>query len=69
MLASGSGDHTIRVWDVKSGHLLWVLEGHDEAISETSGTEENSRLFPGTLKSFATWEISTDDMQSPSHSK
>ena len=32
MLASGSGDNTVRLWEVASGKLLRTLEGHKDAV-------------------------------------
>jgi WD40 repeat protein len=32
-IASGSLDHTVRVWDSASGVCLWVLEGHIEYVT------------------------------------
>jgi WD40 repeat protein len=31
-LASGSGDNTVRLWDVASGKLLRALEGHTNSV-------------------------------------
>ncbi|GAB2960808.1 hypothetical protein [Saccharothrix stipae] len=43
VLATGSGDHTIRLWDVADGHCVMTLTGH-------LGTVQ-SLLFPPTRKS------------------
>ncbi len=29
-LASGSGDNTVKLWEVASGKLLRTLEGHED---------------------------------------
>ncbi len=33
LLASGSRDHTIRLWDAKTGVVLRVLEGHTASVT------------------------------------
>jgi len=32
-LASGSFDHTIKIWDVKSGKCIKTLEGHTDYVN------------------------------------
>src|SRR5689334_3146340 len=32
ILASASGDKTIRLWDIKTGELLQVITGHEEGV-------------------------------------
>jgi WD40 repeat protein len=36
LLASGSDDHTVRIWDLRSGRCLYVLEGHSGEIWGTA---------------------------------
>ncbi len=36
MLASGSGDNTVKLWEVASGKLLRTLEGHERICLERS---------------------------------
>jgi WD40 repeat protein len=32
ILASGSADHTVRLWQVRNGELLHTLEGHADTV-------------------------------------
>lgn len=32
-LVSGSGDHSIRIWNIDTGECLWILEGHIDTVT------------------------------------
>ena len=44
LLASGSADHTIKLWDVESGRDLLTLQGHDLAVTSVTFFAESDRL-------------------------
>ncbi|MGZ3633495.1 MAG: WD40 repeat domain-containing protein, partial [Parachlamydiaceae bacterium] len=48
-LASGSGDKTIKIWDLESGSCLQTLEGHANSM------EALAPLSDGTLAS-GSWD-------------
>jgi WD40 repeat protein len=58
-VASGSGDKTIRVWDVEAGTHEQTLEGHDRSVSSlvACGQRLISSSSDKTVKvwSMATW--------------
>ena len=37
LLASGSEDMTVRVWEVESSRLVWVLVGHTSGVCALAG--------------------------------
>ena len=50
LLASGSADNTIRIWNSESGERLSLLEGHTEWVLGTSFN------YNGTVLSSASWD-------------
>ena len=48
VLASGSNDRMIRLWDAKTGELNQVLKGHENAISALSYSPDGSVLASGS---------------------
>ncbi|KAJ8311029.1 hypothetical protein KUTeg_011413 [Tegillarca granosa] len=59
MLASGSQDRTIKLWDIKSGNLLQTLKGHDKGVWCLNFFTKNlliSGSHDGTIK---VWNIKT----------
>ena len=60
LLASGSHDRTVAIWDVQSGQRLAVLGGHDSAVLrvavDPSGTLIASISWDGTVR---LWGVST----------
>ncbi|MCX6559514.1 MAG: caspase family protein [Candidatus Aminicenantes bacterium] len=47
VLATGSVDHTIKVWDADSGRLLATLTGHSEKVNALSFSPDGSALASG----------------------
>jgi len=45
MIASGSHDHTIRVWDTWTGECCCVIDGHNDIITSVSFSPTNSQLL------------------------
>ena len=47
-LATGSGDTLVRIWDVKGGKLLHVLEGHSAEVGGLAFSPDGKHL--GTVR-------------------
>jgi WD40 repeat protein len=60
VLASGSGDYTVKLWDATTGQLLRTLIGHSHQINCTTfnvhGKVLASGSSDGTVK---LWEVAT----------
>jgi hypothetical protein len=45
---SGSGDNTLRVWDLESGECLRTLEGHSSSVDSVGVTPDGRRAVSGS---------------------
>lgn len=59
-LASGSGDGTIKVWDVQSGSLLRTLSGHAGWVTAVAISPDGSTLVSGSTDvTTKLWDLAT----------
>jgi WD40 repeat protein len=62
LVASGSFDGTVRLWDAASGRLLAILQGHADGVHGVAMSEDGRLLasgsFDGTVK---IWETASAD--------
>ncbi|KAJ8463984.1 hypothetical protein ONZ45_g17394 [Pleurotus djamor] len=49
IVASGSYDNTVRVWDVVSGECLWTLEGHTAKVYSIVMDPSANRVYSGSM--------------------
>ena len=65
LLASGSADHTIKLWDVKTKRLLLTLRAHDEAVTALSFfPEQNLITSVGLDGKVILWNLIRDESRS-----
>jgi hypothetical protein len=63
-VASGSGDNTVRVWDVQTGECQHTLEGHSGSVSSVVFSPDGSRVASGSDgKTVRVWDVQTGECQ------
>lgn len=59
LVAAGSLDNLIRVWDVKTGALVEKLRGHGNSVYSVAFTPDGRGLVTGSLdKTLKLWDVS-----------
>ena len=59
-LVSGSNDQTATVWDIRSGHALLRLEGHQGTVLTVAYSPNGSRIATGSVdQSVKIWDTSS----------
>jgi len=59
LLASGSDDDTIKLWDVATGREVRTLEGHNYAVTSVAFSPDGKLLASGSYKEIKLWEVAT----------
>ncbi|KAH6911118.1 WD40-repeat-containing domain protein [Coprinopsis sp. MPI-PUGE-AT-0042] len=62
MVVSGSGDKSIRVWDVSAGVAITVLRGHTSAVNALAYSPDGTQVVSGSSdKSARVWNLNTGE--------
>ncbi len=57
---SGAADHTVRLWDVESGHCLRVLQGHTDVVRSVAWSPDGRRALSGAGDhTVRLWDVET----------
>jgi WD40 repeat protein len=60
MLASGSYDGTIKLWDAKTGSVLQTLEGHSDWVRSVAFSHDSQMVASGSNdKTIKLWDAKT----------
>jgi RNA polymerase sigma factor (sigma-70 family) len=60
VLASGSMDEAVHLWDAKTGRLLRILRGHEAWVDSVFFTPDNKRVIScGQDKTARVWDVAT----------
>lgn len=66
IIASGSHDQTVRLWDVKTGEHIRTLTGHQDDITFLSFSPDGSTLISGSRDmTINFWDITSGELKLP----
>ncbi|MFH2141693.1 MAG: caspase family protein [Bacteroidota bacterium] len=59
IIVTCSNDHTAKIWDAKTGKLLYSLEGHSDIVNSVNVSSDNERIVTAGDNSAKIWSAQT----------
>jgi WD40 repeat protein len=59
LMATGSVDKTVRVYDVEHQTLMWTRAGHEDVVTDVVFTHDGKRLISTGGKDVIAWDVAT----------
>jgi WD40 repeat protein len=57
-IISGSGDETLKLWDVQTGECLKTFKGHSGCVFSVSFSNDNNFIISGSQdKTLKLWDV------------
>ena len=57
ILASGSGDETVKLWSIETGENIATLEGHPERITAIAFSPDGTTLASMAWRDIRLWDV------------
>ena len=63
MIVSGSNDHTIKIWDVKTGKVIKTLKGHMYSVESVAWSYNGLMIVSGSLDNTVNiWDVKSGNI-------
>ncbi len=63
-LASGSSDHTVKVWDLQTGELRYTLSGHSDPVNAIAiSPSGQTAASGGEDQTIKLWDLQTGELR------
>ena len=60
LVVSGSGDKTLRLWDVASGKCVKTLEGHSNGVNSVCFSKDDKLVVSGSYdRTLRLWDVAS----------
>ena len=57
LIASGSDDQTIKIWDAQTGRIIHTLIGHDHSVLDVAFSPDSTRVVSTDAQTDRLWDV------------